>query len=398
MLGSDDFDVEVWNELNFGSDFLDAGTYYSTLPTALSGSGDIQRTLLERTVAYLRDPAHGVAGVGIGDGFASQTPWTSGATEPAGVTAMDKHPYGSVRDYPSNLQTNTTGLGPDGTPTSWTPAMRAFFPEYWLSGLQTETLIRDLAPTTTSVYGTPHGRATHPAGGAAPQMWITETGMDLADGRLPQGELTPAAKRHILTKSVLRSLVANVNKGVTAVDFYAARDSNYGLVDDGFFGGAAAGGETIDALGRLTRLFAGAQSLSATRPLTLTSVADSGNHVQFAGDGTAAHPPLYNRDVVAVLPFQLSDHTFAIPAYVMTRDVAHLYNASAPRSDVSRWDLPAETFRITLGGLGPNVRLSAQDPLTGQSVPVTVVAATGGQITIELPLTDSPRVILADEG
>ena len=51
-------------------------------------------------------------------------------------------------------------VGPDGRPTAWTPRMRAFFPEYWLSGLQTETLVRDLAPATTFVYGTPHGRHT----------------------------------------------------------------------------------------------------------------------------------------------------------------------------------------------------------------------------------------------
>jgi hypothetical protein len=126
-------------------------------------------------------------------------------------------------------------------------------------------------------------------------------------------------------------------------------------------------------------------------------VADTGNHVQFAGDGTAAHPPLYDRDVVAVLPFQLSDHAFAIPAYVMTRDLAHLYDPAAPATDVTRWDLPPETFRLTLAGLDPNVRLSAQDPLTGQAVPVTVVARAAGQVTVELALTDSPRVILADD-
>jgi hypothetical protein len=397
-LGGDDFDVEIWNEVSFGSDFLDAHTYYTTLPAALTGTGDVQRALLERTVAWLRDPAHGVSGIGIGDGFASETPWPSGATEPAGVTAIDKHPYASVRDYPADAQANTTGVGPDGTPTTWSPNLRAFFPEYWLSGLQTETLIRDLAPDTESVYGTPHGRLTAPGGGGAPQMWITEAGMDLADGRLPQSELTPAAKRHILTKGVLRSLVAHVNKGVTALDFYAARGDVYGLVDEGFYAGGADGGETVDALARLMAPFEAAQPLSRPRALTLRSIADDHDHVQFAGDGTAAHPPLYDRDVVAVLPFQLADDRFAIPAYVMTRDLTHLYAPSAPRDDVTRWDMPPERFRIALGGLSPGVRLSAQDPLTGQSVPVTVVSRAPDQVVIELPLTDSPRIILADDG
>ena len=398
VLGSDAFDVEVWNELSFGSDFLDAATYYSPLPTALSGHGDIQRTLLERTVAYLRDPAHGVAGVGIGDGFASETPWPSGATEPVGVTAIDKHPYAPVRDYPAQLQLNTAAIGPDGLPNSWTPSIRAFFPEYWLTGLQTENLIRDLAPATTSVYGTPHGRATHPVGGAAPQMWLTETGIDLGDSRLPQADLTAAAKRHILTKGVLRSLLAHVSKGVTALDFYAAHDGVYGLMDDGYFTSSGPAGETVDALARLTAPFAASQALSTRRELTLDGVADRHDHQQFAGDGTPAHPPLYDRDVVAVLPFQLAASRFAIGVYVMTRDVTRLYRPSAPRTDVTRWDLPEATFRLTLGGLRTTARLTATDPLTGDSVPVTVISRSATQTVVELPLTDSPRVILADEG
>jgi hypothetical protein len=314
------------------------------------------------------------------------------------VTAIDKHPYAPVRDYPANLQLNTTGVGPDGAPTTWTPSLRAFFPEYWLTGLQTETLIRDLTPDTESVYGTPHGRRTAPAGAAAPQMWITEAGLDLGDGRLPQAELTPAAKRHILTKGVLRSLVAHVNKGVTALDFYAARGDVFGLVDESFYAGGSEGGETVDALARLMAPFAASQPLTRPRALSLRSIADDHDHVQFAGDGTAAHPPLYDRDVVAVLPFQLADDRFAIPAYVMTRDLAHLYAPAAPRTDVTRWDMPPELFRIALGGLAPDVRLSAQDPLTGQPVPVTVVSRDPDQVVIQMALTDSPRIILADEG
>ena len=231
VLGGDAFDVEIWNELSFGSDFLDAGRYYDPVP---DGAARARATSRARSSSArsrsCATRANGVAGIGIGDGFASELPWPSGATEPAGVTAIDKHPYPPVRDYPEDLQHNTTAVGPDGHPTAWTPRMRAFFPEYWLTGLQTETLVRDLAPVTTFVYGTPHGRHTRPAGGAPPQLWMTETGLDLADERLPQAELTVAAKRHILTKGVLRALLAHVNKGVSALHLYAARGEVYGLL------------------------------------------------------------------------------------------------------------------------------------------------------------------------
>jgi hypothetical protein len=89
-LGSTQFDVEIWNELSFGSDFLDARTYYQP---AEQGGGDASEAVLRRTVAFLREPKRGLAGVGIVNGFASQRPWDSGATSPPGLTAIGKHPY-----------------------------------------------------------------------------------------------------------------------------------------------------------------------------------------------------------------------------------------------------------------------------------------------------------------
>ena len=73
ILGSDNFDVEIWNELSFGSDFLYQERYYD--PPRERGGGDVTQAILERTVAYLRGPRSGVGGVGIGDGLANQRPW-----------------------------------------------------------------------------------------------------------------------------------------------------------------------------------------------------------------------------------------------------------------------------------------------------------------------------------
>ena len=41
---------------------------------------------------------------------------------------------------------------------------------------------------------------------------------------------------------------------------------------------------------------------------------------------------------------------------------------------------------------------SATDPDTGASVSVKVVAASNGQATIEMPLTDSPRLLVLQDG
>ena len=142
-LGSDDFDVEVWNELAFGSDFLDAGTYYDPEPVPADPDAT-ERALLERTLAYIRDPGHGLPDVDVGDGFSNQRPWESGSNVPAGLTAIDKHPYPPHRVFPRG------GLQPDRAPRrararrrdaraggrwhdTFVPSYTSFFPEYFLA-------------------------------------------------------------------------------------------------------------------------------------------------------------------------------------------------------------------------------------------------------------------------
>jgi len=95
-----------------------------------------------------------------------------------------------------------------------------------------------------------------------------------------------------------------------------------------------------------------------------------------------------------VFPFQAGNHRFVVAAYVMTRNIARVYPSSAPDTDPSRYDLPPETDRLTLGGIaGEKATATATDPLYGVPVPVKVVARTKSTVTLQLPLTDSPRLI-----
>lgn len=431
VLGNDHFDVEVWNELSFGSAFLSAGNYYSPLPARLSGTGSVDDQLLAATVASLRDPVNGMSDVGIGDGFANQTPFATPAAMPPGLTALDKHPYRNV-DYfgpqtgalPNSQPFNaleqpegTLTTGP-GTGAWWLdtfmPTFTSFFPEYFLSAIQTETAIRDLAPITTTLYGWPHGRYAGTPG-TTTQTWITEvnldpTGADPRAGDLPNGailaHLSAADDRHLQAKASLRYLAAWVNKGVTALDFYTAKGDPLGLIPDSFFKAVDAGtstgpdpgGETLDDVGRFLAAFGRPQPITAPRSLTLTAIADQHNDQQFAGNGTAAYPPLYDRNVLAVFPFQTSNTSFAIPVYVITRNLAHLYRPDAPASDVTRYDLPDETFRISLSGLNAAaVAASEYDPMTNSSLPVTVTQTGAGSVDITLPASDHPRVLILNE-
>jgi hypothetical protein len=88
-----------------------------------------------------------------------------------------------------------------------------------------------------------------------------------------------------------------------------------------------------------------------------------------------------------------------IPVYVMTRNLATLYRPSLPPSDLTRYDLPAETFRIKLGNL-PDTRrppsVSAYDPLLNRSTPARMVTRKGDEAVFELAVTDYPRILTVD--
>src|SRR4029077_20442424 len=71
VLGNDDFDVEVWNEMSFGSSFLNINNYYKPA-IGWNDRPGTAHAILARSGGYLRGPAHGVSGVGIGNGFSSE--------------------------------------------------------------------------------------------------------------------------------------------------------------------------------------------------------------------------------------------------------------------------------------------------------------------------------------
>lgn len=398
VLGSQEFDVEVWNELTFGSDFLDINRYYT--PAVAGGSQrSTEKAILRRTIAWIRSRRSGIRRVGIGNGFASQRPWDSGATSPAGLTAIAKHPYAGRRSFPRDQ--GFDGIRPldgRGRPAgrldaqgrwhdSFVPRYDAFFPEHYLTAIQTEHLVRDLSPITTDVYGTPHGRRTRPAGGRPPKVWLTETGLD------PNGIPRTVLPR-FKAKATLRYLTSWINKGAAAVYLFAAgnADGPWALVDRR----ARRGGPALRSLRRLTRtLRAGRRPITRRVSVTLRAVSDTHGHRQFNGDGTRAHPPLYNRDVLGFFPYQVSNRRVAIALYVMTRDLLEPYRRRLPVGRARRYDLPAERYRLTIAGVRRLPRaLRATDPLRGKRVAVRLVRRSPNRLVVDIRLTDSPRLLV----
>jgi hypothetical protein len=468
IFGPDGYDLEIWNELSFGSQFLNYEHYYratesqpqdseedaeteespetrenaEALESTEAEAGEevkpearhvvdkevtksIRRALLKETIAYVRNPANAIsAGVGISNGFASQTPFPSGAKSPIGLTALSKHLYNGAKSYPAGYPEShirpLNALGFADTEHGaafkplFVPTYQSLFPELYLTATKTEMITRDIAPITTEIYGQPHGRNVGPAGGAPVQKWMTEYNLSPnkgtpvgPDGVTPANvTLTGADKAHFQAKALLRHLVAMVNKGLSRDYFFAAAPGALSLVGKGFYSalqanpetypGAELGGETLSGFRNMLARFHGPGPSGEPRQLQLLSIVQDGTHAQFTGDGTAAHPDLYDRDVLAVLPFQSSPTTFVIPLYVMTRDLLTLYEPSRPASDVSRFDLPDETFRITLGNLpetssAPTV--SAYDPLRNESTPAKLLSRQGNTGEFEFSATDYPRLL-----
>jgi hypothetical protein len=428
IFGPEGYDLEVWNELGFGSQFLDSEHYYGTSEEGVKATTkEITKALLDATVAYVRDPANGIpAGVGITNGFASQSPFPSGAQAPLGLTALSKHPYAGFRSFPADEHEG--GIRPlnaigerdtaEGSNTPlFVPSYDSLFPEYTLTATSTETLIRDLAPFTTEIYGDPHGREVGPPGGRPLQKWITEYNLGTAgatpvgpDGVTPEQVVPTAAdKQHFEAKALLRSMVAMISKGISREYFFAAAPGELSLISPSFFAALEAdpsaypgdqlGGETMTGFRNMLAQFQGPGPGGAARQLTLLAIAQDGGHAQFSGDGTSAHPDLYDRDVLAVFPFQSSPTRYVIPVYVMTRDLLTLYEPNTPSSDIARFDLPNETFRITLGNLPETAHppsVSAYDPLRNEATPARLLSRDASNAVFELVVTDYPRILTID--
>ena len=137
------------------------------------------------------------------------------------------------------------------------------------------------------------------------------------------------------------------------------------------------------------------------KPITLESLEEPDPRTQFEGEvgfqRDAPHPSLYNRDVFAFFPFQCTKTRYVIPVYVMTRNMSLLYKSDAPVSDVTRFDMPEETFRLRLSGISGNPTLKLYDPLDGSEHDVKTLEHRGSRMRIELAVTDSPRLLIIEE-
>jgi hypothetical protein len=98
-LGAGNFDLEVWNELTFGSNFLYINAYYNPA-FANYAEEAIWPALVQATADVATANPSIFSGTELSDGFGNTIPWTASSTEPARVTGISKHCYAVQKAFP----------------------------------------------------------------------------------------------------------------------------------------------------------------------------------------------------------------------------------------------------------------------------------------------------------
>jgi hypothetical protein len=399
-VGSKDlgFDIEIWNELSFGSNFLYINQYYNP-PLYHYNEDAVWGDVVRATADYAEQHPDEFQGVALCDGFSNTIPWPASSEEPARVIALSKHPYHGRTTYPQDEQHGVlvNALGQQEPAGAFKPHFSELFPEYYATALQTECLERDMGPITNYIGKTAHGRYARVINGHVMPCytWITE--VNIAPNE--QGITDRRQALMLKAKTTARYLCFLLNKGIQRIYFFAALggDLGLGILQDNFLSYANAhetypaddSAYVSPALEVVHRIVMKMQegldpSLTKTRSLAVLSWKGGEGQKVFSGDGSPAHPDLTYHDLFAFLPYQVNRHRFVIPYYVMTYDVL------AP--------FKQETFVVKIGGVkGKQTVVSIYDPFTEHDVPVHVLERNASSITVSMPTEDYPRLLILQE-
>jgi hypothetical protein len=448
------FDLEVWNEVTFGSDFLREDSYYEP-KRKLAGELTYKNhglvvhgleCLLAITVDYVNDPANALPGVRVINGFSNQRPWDSGTTMWPGQTGFSRHfytaldpddPFHDLWGHLSPTSDDRPVNGPvnaldrmDGTPdhhdwftvvpgSFFVPTESISMPEVLHYGYVPEYITRDIQPFPG--FWSQHFRFSHAGDGRPAQFWMTETNMS----RFPwlnelrkRNQLTvdsPALislSHHIGAKALLRLLVFYSHKGVHTIELFAAREKDLQLavIPEAFFAALrkenhqltesvkSLAGEQLAVISKVSRMMQSGEPIVVTRPLAVDRIVEHQPRLVFRGDATSEHPDRFNRDDFACLPFQLSAHKYVIAYYVVTHNLVHDWNPKLNELDPARYDMPEQIFDLWLDNVrGNDAKVSAWDPITDQTRPVDILSYRENQIAVRIQTVDYPRFLILEE-
>ncbi len=392
------FDLEIWNELSFASNFLYINEYYEEEIYKYKKK-TIWQSIVNETVNYIEAHPQDFQGVEVSNGFSNTTPWPASSEMPSRIVALNKHPYRSRKDFPQQEYDGSQALDALGNETTFTPSYSIWFPEYFATFLQTETILRDMSPFPSEFGGAVHGRNARLVNGKVlpTTIWLTEVNIHPAEDN---ADIKEAFALRVKAKAAMRYFCFYLNKGAERVYLYNVAGGNrgYGVLQDNFSQYAAAGNQeypqpnreyvspTLLTISRIVKqMKVGLEpNLANPRNLEVAFIKENHNNYQFEGDGSKAHPKLYNRELFTFLPYQVNAKKFVIPYYVMTRDIAE--------------DLPAETYEIGIKGLkAEKLKLKVYDPVRDKYLSEVNFKQKSDRVIVELEAKDYPYLLIIEE-
>ncbi|WP_284641768.1 hypothetical protein [Paenibacillus silviterrae] len=441
------FDLEVWNEYTFGSEFLDINNYYDpplsfSQPITYTQQGRTAtgaEAILPMTIDYVKAPQNGFPGVRVINGFSNQRPWDNGTELWHGQDGFSRHYYTSYSSenlinpatYPKLNEVTLDATGQrDGAPdplqadriipgTNVIPTHFHAMPEDTFFAYQTEFVVRDIQPFPGPWFT--HHRYSNRNNGQNAEVWMTETNfyrLALAQELAAKAGVSENDPRitsimhYIGAKATLRIYMFYGHKGIQTVNLYAVKenDTTFALLPSAFFAELANNGyqltESVRAqlgpqasavTGITSRLSTGT-AIAAPRPLKVEEIVEPEPRVVFEAHGTKEHPHRYHRDDLAVLPFQLDHHRFAVGYYVVTRNMAQSWDTSKDWLDADRYRMQPQAFELTLSNVkGNGVTVSIYDPMTGEEEPAVLLRSSLTDITVQVMAVDYPRLLLITE-
>ena len=373
--GVPDFDVEIWNELTFGSRFLDINNYYDRAapkypisPDPLQSPGRCWE-LARRTAAEVKAEFPNAR---IIWGFSNTTFFhTPVAKLPPGVDGQSYHPYGTgTRKFEGNPPRR------DQTPLEgFTPRYEIRMPEgVAQTFIQTESIIRHLNPLDRLTR--------HPPANTRFFHYITEHGVLAHEC----GVSDEAAAWQLKAMCASRSFLLWLNKGIDVLHYFDAYEKDpksFGILPAALpslppetrFAKVAT--PPMFTIRNITRAFAGSIPLKTIAPLQIEVTALDPPRNIFEGD--ADHPPLTHAEVFTALPFQLDEKRHLVAFHVMTRD------ANKP--------IAPERYRLKITG-AKGATVTATDPHDDRAVKVTIETTTPEFIEVTVPAVEHPRLLL----
>ena len=379
-------ELEVWNELSFGSHFAGGNGINAYWPGRAKFTKDFLRPgghaweVTRRTVEMAKREFPGIRVIW---GWSNTTFFHCPIEQlPPRIDGQSYHPYGTGwRDLPKREQAPQE---PHRCLEGHCPTYRLCFAEGWAQTfIQCESLTHLLRPDKR--------RTQKPEGTDRFYHYITEHGIVPAEA----GVTGEAASLRLKEKFLVRALLFWLNKGIDRLTIFQAvdkSDTGMGIMlsrtrelkampPDGQLDAWLS--PALRSLRRTVAAFKDAQPIATPRQFRVEATKLAPERKVF--DMPDGIRPLYYRDLFTVLPFQVSARRFVVALYVMSPT----YNIE---------DLPEEPWRVTIGPIrARECNLSYYDPLTDQTLPVKTIGQQADRLSVELKAIDTPRLLILEE-